>query len=219
MPSVAFDLLKMNCGCFRRSVLRTGGSARRIMQDVDSEKDSRWLRRKPGLLDLNRLLISLFLGGALLFGICAEASATFRIYSVPAASQPAEEPSTREVLDRALSALGTPYRWGGSSLRQGFDCSGLVQYAFKPLQDLDLPRTSHELSRFDAPSIERSDLQPGDLLFFRLRSRSVDHVAIYLGEGRFIHAPRRGTNVRIDRLNTPYWKRHFQLAKRVVPET
>ncbi|PZR44126.1 MAG: glycoside hydrolase, partial [Ectopseudomonas oleovorans] len=70
----------------------------------------------------------------------------------------------------------------------------------------------------DAPSVKRSDLQPGDLLFFRIRSRSVDHVAIYIGEGRFVHAPRRGANVRIDFLNNSYWQRHFQLAKRVVPE-
>ena len=101
---------------------------------------------------------------------------------------------------------------------QGFDCSGLVQYAFKTQSDLDLPRTSRALSRLDAPSVKRSDLQPGDLLFFRIRSRSVDHVAIYLGDGRFIHAPRRGSNVRIDHLSNAYWQRHFQLAKRVVPE-
>ena len=69
-----------------------------------------------------------------------------------------------------------------------------------------------------APSVKRSDLQPGDLLFFRIRSRSVDHVAIYIGEGRFVHAPRRGTKVRIDFLDNSYWQRHFQLAKRVVPQ-
>lgn len=162
--------------------------------------------------------MSFCLGGVLLFGICAEASATFRIQTIPAPSQQAEPEPAREVIDRALGALGKPYRWGGASPTQGFDCSGLVRYAFKTLEDLDLPRTSHGLSRVDAPSVERGDLQPGDLLFFRIRSRSVDHVAIYLGEGRFIHAPRRGANVRIDRLNTPYWKRHFQLAKRVVPQ-
>nr|ACY24703.1 NLP/P60 protein [uncultured organism] len=122
------------------------------------------------------------------------------------------------MLDRALTALGKPYRWGGTSLKHGFDCSGLVQYAFKPLEDLDLPRTSRALSRVEAPSVRRGDLEPGDLLFFKIRSRSVDHVAIYLGNDRFIHAPRRGANVRIDHLNNSYWQRHFQLAKRVVPQ-
>jgi cell wall-associated NlpC family hydrolase len=167
---------------------------------------------------LNKLLTSLCLGGALLFGICAEASATFRIYTTPAVSHPITVTPARTVLDRALNALGTPYRWGGTSLKNGFDCSGLVQYAFEPLDDLDLPRTSRALSLLDAPSIKRADLKPGDLLFFKIRHRTVDHVAIYLGEGRFIHAPRRGSNVRIDRLNNSYWKRHFQLAKRVMPQ-
>lgn len=166
---------------------------------------------------MNKFVISLCMGGALFLGIVAEASATFRIQTLPAASRPAEQSTTREVLDRALAALGTPYRWGGASLKHGFDCSGLVQYAFKPLEDLELPRTSRALSRVEAPSVRRADLEPGDLLFFKLRSRSVDHVAIYLGDDRFIHAPRRGANVRIDHLTNSYWKRHFQLAKRVVP--
>lgn len=166
---------------------------------------------------MNKLFASFCLGGALLFGICAEASATFRIRPIPAVSQPAQPNPAGEVLERALSALGIPYRWGGANPKQGFDCSGLVQYAFAPLEGLELPRTSRALSRLDAPSIKRSALRPGDLLFFRIRSRSVDHVAIYLGEGRFIHAPRRGANVRIDRLNNAYWQRHFQLAKRVMP--
>jgi len=174
--------------------------------------------QSPGSLGLNKFFTSLCLGGALLLGICTQASATFRIYTVPSASQAAEPQPAREVIDRALGALGAPYRWGGTSLRHGFDCSGLVKYAFKTQHDLELPRTSRDLSRLDAPTVKRSELQPGDLLFFRIRSRSVDHVAIYIGGGRFVHAPRRGTKVRIDRLNNSYWQRHFQLAKRVVAE-
>ena len=166
---------------------------------------------------MNKSFAAFCLGGALLFGICAEASATFRIHSIPALSQPAQPSLADKVLERALSALGIPYRWGGASPKQGFDCSGLVQYAFAPLEDLELPRTSRALSRLDAPSIKRGALRPGDLLFFRIRSRSVDHVAIYLGDGRFIHAPRRGANVRIDRLNNAFWQRHFHVAKRVMP--
>ena len=186
------------------------------MQCLDSEG----LPRKgqlPGSLGLNKFFMSFCLGGALLLGICTQDSATFRVYTVPATAQAAEPKPAREVIDRALGALGTPYRWGGTSPRHGFDCIGLVQYAFKTQDDLELPRTSRDLSRLDAPTVKRSDLQPGDLLFFRIRSRSVDHVAIYIGEGRFVHAPRRGTKVRIDRLNNAYWQRHFQSAKRVVP--
>lgn len=167
---------------------------------------------------MNKCFMSLCLGGVLLLGICSQASASFRMYTVPASAQAAEPEPAREVIDRALSALGTPYRWGGSSPHHGFDCSGLVQYAFKTQSDLELPRTSRDLSRLDVPTVKRSALQPGDLLFFRIRSRAVDHVAIYIGEGRFVHAPRRGTKVRIDHLNNAYWQRHFQLAKRVVAQ-
>ncbi|MEW6462309.1 MAG: C40 family peptidase [Pseudomonadota bacterium] len=187
------------------------------MQCLDSEGVP-FAGQSPGSLGLNKFFTSLCLGGALLLGICTQASATFRIQTIPATAPAAEPAPAREVIDRALGALGIPYRWGGTSPRQGFDCSGLVQYAFKTQSDLDLPRTSRALSRLDAPLVKRSDLQPGDLLFFRIRSRSVDHVAIYLGDGRFIHAPRRGSNVRIDHLSNAYWQRHFQLAKRVVPE-
>nr|WP_100546508.1 C40 family peptidase [Pseudomonas sp. HS-2] len=187
------------------------------MQCLDSEGLPR-KGQSPGSLGLNKFFMSLCLGGALLLGICTQASATFRIHTILATAPAAEPKPASEVIDRALAALGTPYRWGGSSLRHGFDCSGLVQYAFKTQEDLELPRTSRALSRLDAPSVKRSDLQPGDLLFFRIRSRSVDHVAIYIGEGRFVHAPRRGTKVRIDRLNDAYWQRHFQLAKRVVSQ-
>lgn len=169
-------------------------------------------------MGLNHFFISLCLAGALLLGTCTDASATFRIQTFPASSRPAELAPAHKVIDRALTTLGTPYRWGGTSPRQGFDCSGLVQYVFKPLDDLELPRTSRALSRLDAPSVKRADLQPGDLLFFKIHHRTVDHVAIYLGGGRFIHAPRRGTKVRIDHLNNSYWTRHFQLAKRVVPQ-
>lgn len=151
-----------------------------------------------------------------MLGVCADASASFRIYSIPAVSRDVAEPATDQVLARAMAALGTPYRWGGTSLKHGFDCSGLVQYAFQPLEELELPRTSRALARLDVPSVDRADLQPGDLLFFRLRSRSVDHVAIYLGDDRFIHAPRRGSNVRIDHLSNRYWQHRFQLAKRVA---
>lgn len=151
-----------------------------------------------------------------MLGVCADASASFRIYSIPAVSRDAGEPATDQVLARAMAALGTPYRWGGTSLKHGFDCSGLVHYAFQPLEELELPRTSRALARLDVPSVDRADLQPGDLLFFRLRSRSVDHVAIYLGDDRFIHAPRRGSNVRIDHLSNRYWQHRFQLAKRVA---
>lgn len=133
------------------------------------------------------------------------------------AQMPASQSS--DVLSRAVNQLGTPYRWGGSTPGKGFDCSGLVKYAFNDIDEVDLPRTSNAMANGDhGVKVDRKDLKPGDLLFFNIRSRRVNHVAIYLGNDRFIHAPRTGKNVTIDTLNKPYWKKHYVVAKRVLPQ-
>ena len=125
--------------------------------------------------------------------------------------------ASSNVLSRAVNVLGTPYRWGGSSPSKGFDCSGLVKYAFNDAT-FDLPRTSNAMAAGHGEKVERKDLKPGDLIFFKLKSRRVNHVAIYLGNDRFIHAPRRGKSVTIDTLNKPYWNTHYVVAKRVLPK-
>ena len=122
------------------------------------------------------------------------------------------------VLSRAVNVLGTPYRWGGSSPSKGFDCSGLVKYAFNDIDEVDLPRSSNAMARGQGEKVDRKDLKPGDLLFFNIKSRRVNHVAIYLGNDRFIHAPRRGKTVTIDTLKKPYWNKHYAVAKRVLPK-
>ncbi|MDR0276703.1 MAG: C40 family peptidase [Paucimonas sp.] len=132
------------------------------------------------------------------------------------AQMPASQSS--DVLSRAVNQLGTPYRWGGSTPGKGFDCSGLVKYAFNDIDEVDLPRTSNAMASGHGVKVERDQLKPGDLLFFNIRSRRVNHVAIYLGNDRFIHAPRTGKNVTIDTLNKPYWKKHYVVAKRVLPK-
>lgn len=126
-------------------------------------------------------------------------------------------PSTvaNNVLFRAISLVGTPYHWGGNSPATGFDCSGLVDYVFRTEAGMALPRTSREISRVDAPKISRKHLEPGDLLFFGHHHR-VNHVAIYVGHGRFVNAPDRGGTVRLDRLDGYYWRDHYMFAKRVL---
>ena len=123
-----------------------------------------------------------------------------------------------EVLSRAVNVLGTPYRWGGSSPSKGFDCSGLVKYAFNDVAAVDLPRTSNAMAAGHGVKVDRKDLKPGDLIFFNIKSRRVNHVAIYLGNDRFIHAPRRGKSVTIDTLKKPYWEKNYVVAKRVLPK-
>jgi len=130
---------------------------------------------------------------------------------------PMANKQSSNVLSRAVNVLGTPYRWGGSSPSKGFDCSGLVKYAFNDAT-FDLPRTSNAMASGHGQKVERADLKPGDLIFFNIKSRRVNHVAIYLGNDRFIHAPRRGKSVTIDTLKKPYWESHYVVAKRVLPK-
>jgi cell wall-associated NlpC family hydrolase len=118
---------------------------------------------------------------------------------------PMANKESSNVLSRAVNVLGTPYRWGGSSPSKGFDCSGLVKYAFNDAT-FDLPRTSNAMASGHGEKVNRKDLKPGDLIFFNIKSRRVNHVAIYLGNDRFIHAPRRGKSVSIDTLKKPYWE-------------
>ena len=121
---------------------------------------------------------------------------------------------SEEVVVQAVSQLGTPYRWGGESAETGFDCSGLTQHAFQAA-NIELPRTSYQQYRATS-RIERDELRPGDLVFFRLKGKRVDHVGIYVGGNRFIHAPSRGKDVSFARLDNAYWSRNYIGAGRVA---
>lgn len=123
--------------------------------------------------------------------------------------------SASSVTIRALGLVGTPYRYGGNTPESGFDCSGLVTYVFADMLDLRLPRTSRELARVQGPKISAERLSSGDLVFFG-SGDEVWHVGIYVGEGRFVHAPSSGGTVRLDALDNPYWQRHYSGAKRVL---
>ena len=129
--------------------------------------------------------------------------------------QPADPAKANAVLMRALSLVGTPYRYGGNTPDGGFDCSGLVNYVYRDMLDLRLPRTARELSGQDGPRVPLDRLAAADLVFFGDRN-AVSHVGIYVGEGRFVHAPRTGGTVRLDRLDGPYWRDHYAGATRVL---
>ena len=121
------------------------------------------------------------------------------------------------VLRRAVALMGTPYRWGGTSPDSGFDCSGLVGYVFRTALGIELPRVSREMAtKADAQLIkDRDELQQGDLVFFGRKGR-VNHVGIYVGEGRFVHSPSTGKDVRVDSLVSGYWGGRFMQARRVA---
>ncbi len=120
-----------------------------------------------------------------------------------------------DVLMRALGLVGTPYRWGGNTPDGGFDCSGLVGFVFLDAARLYLPRTTREIARFDARTPPRDKLASGDLVLFA-DGGTVFHVGIYVGEGRFVHAPSTGGTVRLDRIDSPYWSRVYSGARRVL---
>ncbi|HJU40068.1 MAG TPA: C40 family peptidase [Tahibacter sp.] len=127
---------------------------------------------------------------------------------------PAQAATANEVLFRALSLVGTPYRYGGNTPQTGFDCSGLIGYVFSDVAGVKLPRSAEAISELDAPSVGRNRLTAGDLVFFR-EGRHVSHVGIYVGEGRFVHAPNSGGTVRLDALDGAYWREHYHGAKRL----
>jgi cell wall-associated NlpC family hydrolase len=126
------------------------------------------------------------------------------------------------VLATADRYVGTRYRYGGESPAEGFDCSGFVQFVFSR-NGVKLPRTSyHQVGAGRAAPREVAALQPGDLLFFATRGRRVDHVAIYAGDGRIIHASAGAGSVRYDDIDTDrgeWYLRHFVAARRVLPPT
>lgn len=131
------------------------------------------------------------------------------------ASPAQEDGRVQTLLKRGLALLGTPYRWGGASPEAGFDCSGLVGYVFRTALGIDLPRVSRDMAR-DGEKVDRTAMVPGDLVFFGRRGKRVDHVGIYIGEGRFLHAPRTGRDVTVSQLDTGYWSGRFLQARRVA---
>ena len=123
--------------------------------------------------------------------------------------------ASAEVVLRALSLLGVPYRYGGNTPNTGLDCSGLVKLVFQETVGVALPRRSDDMSRF-GQSVGWSDLQPGDLVIFNTMRFSFSHVGIYIGEGKFVHAPSSGSVVRVEALNKDYWVKRFDGARRLV---
>jgi cell wall-associated NlpC family hydrolase len=126
-------------------------------------------------------------------------------------------PAAEDVLFRALGLVGTPYRWGGNTPDSGFDCSGLIGFVYRDAAGISLPRSTRELIVMQAPNVGKEGLQTGDLIFFATNGGSqVSHAGIYVGEGRFVHAPATGGTVKLDSLSKAYWQKAYLSAKRVL---
>jgi cell wall-associated NlpC family hydrolase len=157
---------------------------------------------------------------AALLGACASAPPPQpRVVQRPVIVAPAENPNpaAEDVLFRALGLVGTPYRWGGNTPDSGFDCSGLIGFVYRDAAGIALPRSTRDMIVMRAPSVGREQLQSGDLVFFATSGGSqVSHAGIYVGEGRFVHAPATGGTVKLDSLDKPYWQKAYLDAKRVI---
>jgi cell wall-associated NlpC family hydrolase len=168
--------------------------------------------------------VIVMLGAAALSG-CSSTLTMPDTRPAPGSAEPVAAPSTNarrplqaspgsemtRVVDTALEMVGTPYRYGGST-PAGFDCSGLVHYAYR-VAGISVPRTTEE-QHDTARGIALPEARPGDLLFFRIKSKS-DHVAIFIDGDRFVHAPSSGKRVSLGALTDPYWAGSFSGARRL----
>jgi len=117
-----------------------------------------------------------------------------------------EVPLRDEIVKSALSLVGTPYQYGSSSTK-GFDCCGFVMYVYAR-NHISIPRTSHEQYE-KARKINLCEIRKGDLLFYRINSKNISHVGIYIGNGQFVHSPVPGSCVRVERIDREYWQKYF----------
>jgi cell wall-associated NlpC family hydrolase len=121
-----------------------------------------------------------------------------------------------EALMQALLSLGLDYRYGGNSPEAGFDCSGLVAHVFQEAYGIRLPHNARAQSQFGS-EVSLSELRAGDLVFYNTQNQPFSHVGIYLGDGRFVHAPKTGAQVRVESIRAAYWSQRFNGARRIEP--
>jgi cell wall-associated NlpC family hydrolase len=152
---------------------------------------------------MTRILLTLI---ALLLAGCSSAPVA------PAKPVAAAPDASERAASHAMKMVGRPYRMGGATASTGFDCSGLVQFSYRQA-GMAVPRST-ELQLSASRSVGRSQLRRGDLVFFDQEGKKKSHVGIYLGEGRFVHAPSSGKQVRIDRLDSRYWQAHLSDVRR-----
>lgn len=138
---------------------------------------------------------------------------------LPSGAAPLVQTMRDRASDLVLSAmnfLGVPYRRGGNSADEGFDCSGFTRHVFEHSVGLVLPRRADEQAKSAGlQKVGREELKPGDLVFFNTLRRTFSHVGIYVGDGKFIHAPKPGASVRVEDMRIGYWSARFDGARRV----
>lgn len=143
----------------------------------------------------------------LLFSACSSVKKDVRA--------PDSHAATGSLTSYARSLIGVPYKYGGNSPGSGFDCSGFVGHVFKRSLGISLPRSAQQISRLGQP-VKLAELREGDLVFYDTNNQAYSHVGIFLGDNRFIHAPSSGGSVRLEDMALPYWRKHYNGARRIT---
>jgi cell wall-associated NlpC family hydrolase len=122
-----------------------------------------------------------------------------------------------DLVINAMNFLGVPYRRGGNTAESGFDCSGFTRHVFEHSIGLLLPRRSAEQANSSSlVKVQQDDLKPGDLVFFNTMRKAFSHVGIYIGDGKFVHAPRTGSQIKVEDMRASYWTKRFNGARRAT---
>jgi len=124
---------------------------------------------------------------------------------------------TEDISIAAVGLVDVPYRYGGNTPKGGFDCSGLIVYVYNKAAGIKLPRTIQQMSG-KGQSVENQPPAPGDLVFFNTTGEKYSHAGIYVGQGRFVHAPSAGGTVRLEYITAPYWAARFTEARRLTSQ-
>ena len=172
-------------------------------------------------MKLQLRLLAVMLAGVMVFAQAApEKTAQDARPKVEASEDPIAkyaspgEDAVGDLLLQAMSLLGVAYRFGGNSPVSGLDCSGFVRYVFQKSLKVNLPRTSAEMAHV-GKAVDKSELVAGDLVFFNTRGFAYSHVGMYMGNGKFIHAPRTGRNIEVVSLSQSYWQSRWNGARRI----
>lgn len=165
---------------------------------------------------MHKVLLSLMLSSSLLIGGIGASVAAEQV------RKPEEQSflerytnAAQDVILQGLKLVGVRYRWGGNDEDSGLDCSGFVRLVFKDSIGTSLPRTAREMSEV-GEKIDSTQLKPGDLVFFNTMRRTFSHVGIYLGDNHFLHAPRKGAEVRVENMDSSYWMSRYNGARRIL---
>jgi cell wall-associated NlpC family hydrolase len=165
---------------------------------------------------MRKVMLSILLSGSLLVGGIGASAAAEQV------RKPEEQSFlerytnvAQDVILQGLKLVGVRYRWGGNDEDSGLDCSGFVRLVFKDSIGAALPRTAREMSEV-GEKIDPNELKPGDLVFFNTMRRTFSHVGIYLGDNHFLHAPRKGAEVRVENMDSSYWMSRYNGARRIL---